>query len=95
MVHLNANDPPDMNRFTAFHEGFHIVCRNSGLAFSQRDDFYQPVSERLADYFAASILMPRALVYEVWPEVQSLSKMATTFDVPELIMRDWLTRLRL
>lgn len=93
VIHLNANESPSVNRFTAFHEGFHILCRNSGLTFSQAGDWYKPLSERLADYFAASILMPRDFVYQVWPKVQNLGEMASIFSVPESSMKNWLTRL--
>lgn len=94
VIHLNTNDSPVVNKFTAFHEGFHIISRNCGLAFSRAGDGYKPLSERLADYFAASILMPRAFVCRFWPEVQSLSEMASIFGVPEPVMKNWLTRLR-
>lgn len=93
VIHLNANDSTVASRFTAFHEGFHIVCRNSGLAFSRAGVHYKPLSERLADYFAASILVPRVFVHGLWPKVQSLTEMASIFGVPELVMKDWLTRL--
>jgi len=95
VVHLNSNNALDVNRFTAFHEGFHIVCSNSGLSFSKVNDPCKPLGERLADYFAASILMPRPFVTEVWPRVRSVRKMSKMFEIPEPIMRDWLTRLGL
>jgi len=53
------------------------------------------VSERLADYFAASILMPKDVVRGIWPEVRDVGRMAGIFKVPEQAMKDWLTRLRL
>ena len=93
VIYLNANDTSVVNRFTTIHEGFHIVCRNTGLAFSRDGDFYKPLSERLADYFSTSILMPRAFVYSLWPEVQSISELANIFSVPEPIAEYWLTRL--
>jgi hypothetical protein len=95
VVHLNSNASPEVNNFTAFHEGFHIICGNSGLAFSRAGRRYRPVSERLADYFAASILMPRNSVRGIWPEVKDIGRMAGIFKVPEPVMKDWLTRLRL
>jgi len=95
VIHLNSNEPPTTNRFTAFHEGFHILCRNSGLAFRQAGEYYRPLNERLADYFAASILMPRSLVHQAWPAVRSPARMAKIFEVPEPVMRKWLSRLRL
>ncbi|MBT4510992.1 MAG: ImmA/IrrE family metallo-endopeptidase [Chloroflexi bacterium] len=95
VVHLNSNNEVEMNRFTAFHEGFHILCSTSGMSFSKVEDCYKPLSERLADYFAASILMPRHMVHEMWPKVKNIEEMALIFDVPEGVMEDWLIRLRL
>ena len=95
VIHLNSNSSPDVTHFTAFHEGFHIICGNSGLAFKKAGERYKEVSERLADYFAASILMPRNYIYELWPEVKSVIQMANIFGVPQPIMSDWLTRLRI
>ncbi|MFH1486217.1 MAG: ImmA/IrrE family metallo-endopeptidase, partial [Chloroflexota bacterium] len=85
----------NVRHFTAFHEGFHIICGSSGLAFKGANDRCQPVSERLADYFAASILMPKVFVQQIWPEVKDLSEMARIFSVPEPAVRDWLVRLRI
>ena len=48
-----------------------------------------------ADYFAASVLMPKKWVYKLWPNMQSVKSMAITFDVPESVMRSWLERLGL
>ncbi|MFA4835103.1 MAG: ImmA/IrrE family metallo-endopeptidase [Dehalococcoidia bacterium] len=93
IVHLNSNNPPEVNRFTAFHEGFHIVCSNSGISFSKVDNRCRPLGERLADYFAASMLMPRQFVQELWPQVQDIEEMATRFGAPRIMMSDWLQRL--
>ncbi len=95
VIHLNSNSSPAVTNFTAFHEGFHIICGNSGLAFKRAGDRYKKVSERLADYFAASILMPRHYVYGLWPEVKDPIKMSSIFGVPQPVMCDWLTRLRI
>ena len=95
VVHINENAPSDTRNYTAFHEGFHIICGSSGLAFKGAADGYQAVSERLADYFAASILMPKHLVHQFWPDVRDLGKMAKIFAVPEPVMKDWLYRLRI
>lgn len=93
VIHLNSNDPPEVNRFTAFHEGFHILCRNSGISFSKIDERCRPLGERLADYFAASTLMPKKFVRALWPIVQDVNEMASRFEVPRSVMADWLRRL--
>lgn len=95
VIHLNEDNRPDINNFTAFHEGFHIVSGISGLAFSKKDDYRKPLNERLADYFAASISMPRSFIFDMWPEVKNVEKMASIFKVPESVMIEWLVRLRI
>lgn len=95
VVHINSNAPSKARHFTAFHEGFHIIWGSSGLAFRRGGEAHQAVGERLADYFAASILMPRDFVYRFWPEVEDIAKMADIFAVPEPVMKDWLIRLRI
>jgi hypothetical protein len=95
VVHINEDLRSEVRRFTAFHEGFHVILGSSGLAFKDNRDGHEVVSERLADYFAASILMPREMVYRHWPETRSLSKIAGIFSVPEAEMKDWLVRLRI
>lgn len=67
----------------------------SGLAFKRAGERYKKVSERLADYFSASILMPRDFVYNLWPKIEDPIKMARIFGVPQQVMNDWLTRLRI
>lgn len=95
VVHINETVHPEARHFTAFHEGFHIICGSVGLAFRKADDARAVVRERLADYFAASILMPRELVRQRWPKVRDADAMADIFSVPHKEMRDWLKRLGL
>lgn len=95
VIHLNSNSLPEESNFTAFHEGFHVICGNSGLAFKRAGERYKKVSERLADYFSASILMPRNLVYSFWPKVEDPILMASIFGVPQSVMKEWLIRLRI
>lgn len=95
VIHLNSNASAEVTHFTAFHEGFHIICGNSGLAFKRAGERYKKVSERLADYFAASVLMPRNFIFRLWPEVKDITMMAGIFGVPQSVMKDWLIRLRI
>jgi len=92
VLHLNANQPPLMNRYVAFHEGYHIVCRLSGLRDGRADDGCRPFNEVTADYFAASILMPRDWVLEYWPKVRSVAQMVEIFQAPEAAVRSWVRR---
>lgn len=93
VLHLNARDPAPVQRYTAFHEGFHILTHNSGVSFSRIGLAHQAFSERLADYFAASILMPREWVSKAWPRMRSGERMARLFGVPPQAVRHWLHRL--
>jgi len=95
VVYINENLRPDTKLFTAFHEGFHIICGSSGLTFKDNKNGHEVVSERLADYFAASILMPRDLIHKYWSEIKNPVKMANIFSVPEIEMKAWLVRLRI
>ena len=95
IVHINEDLRSEARHFTAFHEGFHIICGSSGLSFKDNRHGHQIVSERLADYFSASILMPREMTYRYWSEIKDLKKMAGIFSVPEAEMKDWLIRLRI
>lgn len=92
VLHLNANQPLPMNRYVAFHEGYHIVCRVSGLYAGETGDSCRPFHEVTADYFAASILMPRGWVREYWPKARSVSRMAEVFEAPEAAVRSWVRR---
>lgn len=93
VIHLNENTAPSENRFTTFHEGFHIICQNSGFRWSHSNDLCKPLGEHLADYFAASILMPRNMVTDIWPEIQNIEEMAAMFGVPKGVASKRLNRL--
>lgn len=95
VIYLNANDPPSVSRYTVFHEAFHIILHSSGVAFTRRSDSGWAFKEMAADYFAASVLMPKEWVYKLWPNVESVKRMAIIFDVPESVMSSWLKRLGL
>ena len=90
IVQLNSNDTSVRQRFTLYHEIFHILAHCKAIPVFKKTSCGQEGSfnELLADHFAAVILMPRDLVAERWPQVKDLSQMATTFDVPRSVM--WL-----
>lgn len=95
VIYLNANDLASMNRYTVFHEAFHIILHSSGIVFTRTSASGLALKETAADYFAASVLMPKKWVYKLWPNVQSVEMMATIFNVPESAMRKWVRRLGL
>jgi hypothetical protein len=97
VIQLNSNDKPARQRFTLYHEIFHILahCKATPVfkkaACSREGSF----NEMLADHFAAVMLVPAELVRKTWPEVKDISKMATIFEVPSSVMWLGLKRMHL
>ena len=87
VVQLKGNDTRGMQRFTLFHEVFHILapCRTTPK-FKKRGLIRGSFNELLADHFASCILMPRHWVRKKWAEVQDLDRMVEIFDVPKPAM---------
>jgi Zn-dependent peptidase ImmA (M78 family) len=89
LVQLNSNDTPARQRFTLYHEIFHVLahCKANPVLFKKtacsREGSF---NELLADHFAAIILMPENLVRKKWAEVKDVSQMAAIFDVPQPIV---------
>jgi len=88
LVQLNSNDTPARQRFTLFHEIFHILAHCKATPVFRKVSSSQEGSfnELLADHFAANILMPEKWVKEKWTEVKDISQMAAIFDVPRPIV---------
>ena len=94
VIQLADNCTSARNRFTLFHEAFHIIahCRSkTPPVFMKRGAKQGFFNELLADYFAMCTLMPKEWVIGKWGEVKDLDRMAEIFDVPKSTM--WL-RLR-
>jgi hypothetical protein len=82
---LNANDPPERQRFTACHEVAHIVLglptdhENAGAPFARRSP-----NERICDVFAAELLLPRHLFQPLVEHkdlgLESIEELATDFS---------------
>jgi len=90
VIQLNSNDAPAVRRFSLFHEAFHILAhRRATPVFRKRESTTGSFNELVADYFAASVLMPRRWVREKWAEVKDLDRMAEIFVVPKGAM--WFT----
>jgi hypothetical protein len=88
MVHLSSNDTSARQRFTLYHEIFHILAHHEGTPVfkktaSSRDGSF---NEFLADHFAGVILLPGNWVKKMWTEVKDLSQMAAIFNVPKPIV---------
>lgn len=96
VIQLNARESPQERRHTVFHEGFHIVCRNTSPAFRRLDlEQRHPFREFVADHFATCILMPKEWFKEQWPKVRDVREMAYLFDVSEKAMVQRLRQLDL
>ena len=97
VVQLNRNDTPARQRFTLYHEIFHILAHCKATPVFKKTSSTQEGSfnEMLADHFAGVILMPDKWVKERWAEVKDISRMAAIFDVPKPIVWFALKHLRL
>jgi Zn-dependent peptidase ImmA (M78 family) len=89
-IALNGNEPLVRQRFSLAHELGHVLE-------APYDRYARPeLVERVADHFAACLLMPRAWVKKLWGEgIQDTGGLARRFDVSTVAMERRLTELRL
>jgi len=97
VVHLNSADTPARQRFTLYHEIFHILAHGKATpvfkkSADHREGFF---NEMLADHFAAVILLPSKLVKRVWPGVKDIKQMSDLFETPYMVTWTALKHLRL
>ena len=87
MIYLRKDDTSDTQRFTLFHEAFHILahCKAQPI-FRTRNREAGGFNELLAEHFAACVLMPAEWVAKKWAEVKDIRQMAEIFGVQELAM---------
>lgn len=80
IICLNNTEPETRQRFTLLHELKHIIDhRPQATARSAEAD---ALHERLADYFAGCVLMPKRLLKRAWGEgTQRPSELGQLFDV--------------
>ncbi len=85
VVQINSNNSPARQRFTLFHEIFHILAHNKATPVFKKVGCGREGSfnEILADHFSGACLLPDKLVRETWPEVKDLGRMADIFSVPK------------
>jgi hypothetical protein len=88
VVQLNSNDTLARQRFTLYHEVFHILAHGKCTPVFKKTSSSPEGSfnELLADHFAAIILMPEKQVEEKWAEVKDVNQMAAIFDVPRPVV---------
>ena len=83
LISLNAGEPWTRRRFSLMHEFKHV------LDHPRVDDLYagEAQAEHLADYFAASVLMPRRFVERLWEDgMRDLAALAFHFGVSQPAM---------
>ena len=87
LIHLNSNDTSARQRFTLYHETFHILahCKGSPM-FKKIRSTEVYFNEIVGDHFSANILLPQELVVSKWTDIKDISKLASIFDVPKPIM---------
>lgn len=95
---VNASEPESRRRFSAFHELKHIIDHSIAAigypAIGDMTSFER--RERIAEYFAACVLMPRTWVKRAWGQgVQSVPQLASLFQVSREAMRYRLENLGL
>ena len=96
VIYLNSNDCITRQRFTLFHEAFHILahCKATPV-FKKRGSNKGAFNELLADNFALHILMPRKWVEERWAKHRDPAVLAEQFQVPENVVVERLESLNL
>ena len=90
VVQLNSNDSTARQRYTLYHEIFHILAHSKATPVFKKAGRHRKgtFNEMLADHFSGACLMPEKLVRETWPKTKDIKDMARIFDVPEPVV--WL-----
>jgi len=99
-IYVNANEPLVRQRFTLLHEFKHVLdFEDADLLHSQLgsgNEKRRAVQiERLANEFAAHVLMPTMLVKRAWFAVQDIDGVAALFNVSPEAMATRLGKLGL
>jgi len=89
-IFINSRDEMSQQRFTLFHEAFHILMRNSTT--------YKPLvcinpafRELLCDVFALYVLLPKEWVRTKWDECKNINLLKSEFLAPKQVI---LTQLK-
>lgn len=88
---IDSTLPRGAQRFSLFHEGFHILQRTGAVRFDGPAEY----GEWLADQFAARILMPREWVTELAKKANDLQQLCAIFKVSREAMSKRLKELGL
>lgn len=92
VIVLDQDEPPTRQRFTMLHEFKHILDHPS----KNRMHLTEAQTERLADYFAACVLMPKSKIkWALGSGEQRIDQLARVFGVSEPAMAYRLNQLGL
>src|SRR6266568_4581361 len=91
LIAVNRDDAKTRRRFTLGHEFKHIVDNPYINVLYPQDEYARQSpedrAERMCDYFAACLLMPRPWVKRLWAQgIQDAAVLATTFNVSPAAM---------
>jgi Zn-dependent peptidase ImmA (M78 family) len=88
LIAVNGDDSQTRRRFTLAHEFKHIVDNPYiNVLYPKREQSADDRAERMCDYFAACLLMPRPWVKRLWAQgVQDAAVLAATFNVSPAAM---------
>jgi hypothetical protein len=88
LIHLNSNDSPPRQRFTLYHEIFHILAHCRGTPVFKKQSHTQEgyFNEMLADRFSTAILLPKKWLKRMWLEVGDVNKLGVIFNVPKSLV---------
>jgi Zn-dependent peptidase ImmA (M78 family) len=97
LVQLNSNDTTARQRFTTYHEIFHILALYKATpVFKKASRSWKGFfNELLADHCAAVILMPEKWVRKRWTGVKDINQIAAIIDMPTSVVWFALQRLNL
>ena len=99
-IYVSNDESPERQAFTVGHEIGHFL-RHADIdqeVFHRRDQFNfgaEQVQEQEANWFAASLLMPRQQVERYWKQYQNIGLMARAFAVSRPAMQYRLKNLGL
>lgn len=86
VIYLSKDDSPTRKQFTIAHEIGHLILHEVKKEIFYRTQFLLPdkqtkLQEAEANWFAASLLMPRSLFVKYWDILQDEGAMARVFGV--------------
>ncbi|MDB9846213.1 ImmA/IrrE family metallo-endopeptidase [Acidimicrobiales bacterium] len=96
VILVNTSEALVRQRFSICHELHHIICHSTKSAMFGGGKQQTADPEKIADVFAANVLMPKALVKRYWGRgPRNITSMARRFDVSTQAMRYRLRQLGL